>query len=167
MAVAVVLVTALTVMGSPNSPLHPLHQLIFRPDTPTAAENVRLKLASARATLDQASGGNASPTPADLAQARRLLAEARDQLAQVSDPDTRSELENELANLQQRANQLGDDPDQNQPPGATPSARNDQRQDQQPGGGHQQGPNEPADPSPTATSTSQPTDGSTGGEQSH
>jgi hypothetical protein len=107
-AAAVILIATLPFNSSASSPLHPLHQLLFQPNTPPAAQTIRLSLASAREALDRATPNNPA-TPTELDRARRLLAEARGELAQVTDPDTRSELENELTDLENRANRIEGD----------------------------------------------------------
>jgi hypothetical protein len=144
--VAVALVAILPVNGSPNSPLYPLHRLIFQPATPTATQDIRVKLASASATLDHAAGRGAA-THADLDKARQLLAEASDQLPQVTDPGTRSELQNEVSQLQQRADQLGENIDQDGQPNVTPAPGHNQ---QQGGGDDQRGGSGGGDPASTA-----------------
>jgi hypothetical protein len=133
-AVAVLLASALPFSGSPSSPLHPLHQLIFQPDKPTVADDVRLKLASASEALDHANDSNGSSRAADLEQARRHLAEAREQLVQVTDPGTRSKLETELSNLEQRATRLSDETDQHGGPADTTGpGQNERHGDGSPG----------------------------------
>jgi hypothetical protein len=107
-AAAITLFGALPINASPGSPLYPLHQLLVQDKKPSAADKVRLNLASARQVLDQTTASS-KPDPAELDRARRLLAEARTELAQVSDPDTKSELSNELSDLEQRANRLAAD----------------------------------------------------------
>jgi hypothetical protein len=107
-AAAFILIATLPFNSSPSSPLHSLHQLLFQPNKPPAAQTIRLNLASAREALDRAAPNNPA-TPTELDRARRLLAEAREQLAQVTDPDTKSDLENELTDLENRANRIEGD----------------------------------------------------------
>jgi hypothetical protein len=127
-AVAIMLAGTLPINGSPGSPLYPLHQLIFQPDQPTP-ESVRLSLASASQALDHATS-NGSTRAADLDQARRHLAEARKQLAQVTGSDTRTELEAELSNLERRAIQLADDTDHHGGPADKAGPGQDERHGQ-------------------------------------
>lgn len=123
-AVAIVLAGILPFNDSPSSPLYPLHQLVFEPDD-RAAESIRLYLASAGQALDDAASDIGPTREADLDQARRDLAEARKQLAQIADSRTRSELERQLSNLEQRAGQLddGDDGDDGQGDGPDEGSR--------------------------------------------
>jgi hypothetical protein len=121
-AVAVAAATAAFVLAgmlpfnnSPGSPLYPLHQLIFHPDD-VALENVELYLASASQALDAATSSSGPPRQAALAQAGRDLAEARKQVGQIVDPGTRTELERQLSNLEQRFTDLADDDDQGDRP---------------------------------------------------
>jgi hypothetical protein len=121
LALPMAVVLALVIVGplgaSPHSPLYPFHRTIFEHGKPSPVEVARQSLASAKQALDQAGTATPSARATSLENARKHLKEARKQLAQVTDPATRAELDAEIDNLERRAhdldegqkNQQGDD----------------------------------------------------------
>jgi hypothetical protein len=106
------LLAAVPLSSSPGSPLYPLHQRIFESAKPSSpADGVRLNLASARQALDDASRSQGSTRAIRLDSARQHLAEARRLAALVTDPDARSQLDEELSDLDQRVSGLAENND--------------------------------------------------------
>jgi hypothetical protein len=134
-AVALTLLIAVPLSASPGTPLHPLHQLIFQHGTPSPADNARLNLANAKEALDRA--GTDGPTrAASILQAHGHFAQARTQIALITDPTIRAELDAELSTLEQRARQLADSERQQDGEKNTGRASDSTR----PGGNSQPGP---------------------------
>jgi hypothetical protein len=152
-AAVIALVGTLPFNNSRQSPLHPIHQLIFPPQGPTAADNVRLRLASASQALDHAIAASGSERDVDLEQARQYLADARVQLVQVTDLSTRSELDRALSNLERRVTELAEESDDHDGQAGT----GDQGQDK----GHDQGDGDASD-----EPTTDPTDDGHGQDRS-
>jgi hypothetical protein len=107
------LAIAVPISTSPNAPLYPLHHLLFDRGQPSPAESVRLHLTNARRALDRAVATIGPPRAVALDDARHHLTEARGLIPRISDARIRLQLDTELDHLDERADQLAnaDQPD--------------------------------------------------------